>query len=461
MLSDVVGTSLNSIKLMLVSTLLMAAGAVAQEAEPIDGTEESQPYRRLHYIDVPVPIDHGIDPTMPAPPLPPDPELDPEFAERMSSIRQYQEAVLSIESTAGAWSSELIEELFSLGNLQQQQGDHLAAIATFDRAIHVNRINSGLHTLDQIATVERMIDSHIAIDNWEQADLYNNYLFYIQQKAYGTNDPRLIPVLNRLANWHIQAFNVGYGEPLGLRLSTAQILFHAAARMVNFHFGHDDERFVALLRNLASTAYLVTRYPEYLTELNRPEIRMSQDALRQRFSDSGSDTARGYSAGHQALAEIVEHYRVQPDKTIELAEAIAHLADWNLLFERRRSANALYAEAWQLLADLENGGELILRLFGQVVPIPAFMEQPTNLDPSSSESREGGALEYSYADLAFDVTAQGRVRNVRVLQEETPENETQLNRLRREIRTSYFRPVIVDGRPQRRDDNQFRYRYWY
>ncbi len=52
----------------------------------------------------------------------------------------------------------------------------------------------------------------MALGNWEEADTYNNYLFHVQQKAYGLNDPRLIPVLDRLATWNVQAFKIGYGN---------------------------------------------------------------------------------------------------------------------------------------------------------------------------------------------------------------------------------------------------------
>lgn len=452
-----------SLWLSVLATTMLATQAFAQEPSQLEQAEEvSTQYRSLHYIELPVAIEPGLDPVLPVPPETPEPEDDPEFIRRMNNIREYSMTVEEIESAGGAWDQALVEELTALGNLQQLQGDHAAAIDSFDRAVHINRINSGLHTLDQIPAVERMIDSYIAVGDWEQADLYNNYLFFVQQKAFGSEDPRIIPVLDRLANWHIRAFNIGYGgQSMGLRLSSAQILYNAAARMVSFHFGRDDERFVDLLRNMASTAYLISSYPEYMSELNRPEFRITQDALRQKLNERTGGSPQGFRAGEQALLEIVAHYRELPDNTWELAEAIAHLADWYLLYERRRNAWNLYAEAWALLAQLENGEELNRRLFGQVIPIPTFMDQPKNLDPSSGTSRDGSSLLYDYADVALDVTVNGTVRNVRVLTEYPPEDAGQLTRLQREVRMSHFRPVINDGQAVRTNDIQFRYRYWY
>jgi hypothetical protein len=61
----------------------------------------------------------------------------------------------------------------------------------------------------------------------------------------------------------------------------------------------------------------------------------------------------------------------------------------------------------------------------------------------------------------FDVSSGGSVRNVRMITQETEENEIQLRKLRRMVRDSTFRPIIKGGVPQRSEDNVLRYRYWY
>ena len=74
--------------------------------------------------------------------------------------------------------------------------------------MHVSRVNTGLNTVDQIPIVQNMIDSHAALGQWAEVDLYQNYLFYIQQRTYGPNDPRIIPV-QQLGEWNMQAFGIG------------------------------------------------------------------------------------------------------------------------------------------------------------------------------------------------------------------------------------------------------------
>ena len=277
-----------------------------------------------------------------------------------------------IELDGGAWDRDLVEELASLGRLQQQQGNHGGAIQTLDRAIHVNRINSGLYTLEQIPVVEQLISSHMALGDWEEADTYNNYLFHVQQKAYGLNDPRLIPVLDRLATWNIQAFKIGYGNLLGIKLRQSQIMFNAAARMVSLHFGKADKRFINYQRNIATSAYLVAKNPDLMAEIGNPEYRSMQQMLAEKLNGQRQVQPPGFQTGERALIEIAMFYQEQGHDSYGLAEAITHLADWYLMFGQRQGALKNYKLAWDMLQELEDSEELTQQLFGKVTPLPAF-----------------------------------------------------------------------------------------
>lgn len=426
--------------------------------------EEAPQSFRIRYLEPPIALEAGQDPVFPPIPEPvPEvpPEEDPEYIRRLSSIQEYTDTVDALEENGGAWEAGLTEQLASIGALQQQQGDHEGAIESFDRAVHINRISSGLHTLDQIPIVEQMIDSYMAVGNWEQADLYNNYLFFVQQKAYGPEDPRIIPVLDRLATWNMQAFNIGYGDSLGVRLSSAQILFRAAARMVGVHFGRNDERFEHYLRNLAISGYQVSRYPQYSTEVDRAEFRADQEQLRDILNGNGSVVPQGFRIGEAALLDIANVYVETSDDVYATAEVITHLADWYLMFDRRRAASNEYRRAWELLAAQENSEELIQKLFGQVVPIPTYVHEPRNLNIRAANAQAMASMNYAYADVTFDVTASGLARNIEILSEETAENVEMLSRIQREVRISRFRPMLEEGSPVRSDGHQFRYRYWY
>ena len=447
------------------SLIAVLAGSLVHAQEAVESEESVRSRSPLLYVEAPVLVEDGVDPVMPlrarlaSPEL--DPESDPAFGRRSDSIRRYNSAVSDIELDGGAWDGGLVEELASLGRLQQQQGNHIGAIQTLDRAIHVNRINSGLYTLEQIPVVEQLIQSHMALGDWEEADIYNNYLYHVQQKAYGFDDPRLIPVLERLATWNIQAFKIGHGSLLGIKLRQSQIMFNAAARMVDVHFGKADERFINYQRNIASSAYLVAQNPDLMAQIDKSEYRTRQQVFAEQMNEQRQVQPSGFRTGERALLEVVMFYQEQGYGTYVLAEAITHLADWYLIFGRRQSALKSYKLAWDMLQGLEDSEELTQQLFGSVTPLPAFGSSIEVPDAFYRTEDGSQALRFDYADLTFDVTENGLARNVESISEETEDNQAQLGKLRNSTRSMRFRPLVIDGEPQRSFENHFRYRYWY
>lgn len=433
------------------------------QAKEDTGSETSERRLRLQFIDRPIEIDAGFNEQInwPITKAQVISEDDPTFIARMASIREYSESVEAIEFEGGVWDRSLIEELSTLGELQQRQGDHVTAIETFDRVIHISRINNGLHTMEQIPAIEQKIESYLATADWEQADLFYNYMFYVQQKTYGSTDPRIIPMLGRLANWNLRAFNIGFGDSSGIRLSSAQLLFDAAAKMVDVHFGRSDERYVDYQQSIANSAYLMSRHPDLAHEMDRPEFRLNQDALRQKLIPSERTLPRGFQAGEEALLNIVIQKQTDYGISMPLAEATANLGDWYLMFDRRKAATQMYSNAWKIISELENSEELLNEFFGHVIPLPTFLDAPTSLVFASGDEKDTSDLNVDFVDLSFDVTENGIVRNLEIVSGETEENTAILGRLRRQVRSSVFRPVLKDGAPVRSIGSQFRYRYWY
>lgn len=439
------------------ATAAAAAGDQPIEAEPA----ETEGRSRVLYVDFPIPIIEGQDPIYPDQGVPAQsPEDDPAFAERSLAIAEYSTAVATTETSGGVWDVSLVEQLAALGELHQAQGDHIAALQSLDRAMHVSRINSGLHTTDQIPIVEDMIESYTTLGQWSDADLYHDYLFYIQQRAYGPTDPRIIPVLEKMGRWNMQAFNIGLGEALGIRLSTAQLMFNAAARLVEFHFGKDDERYVPYLNNVVQTSYQISRNPQLLNQVDNTEFRTSQELLAQLLNERYSTEPAGFSAGEGALREIVTHYEQGEDVNL-LAEALTNLADWYLIYEQRRRAGEVYQTAWNLLAEQEDGTATQEKLFGTVVPIPVIDRQPRRMGRGSAKGEGRASLRVDYADLMFTVTRNGSVRSVQVLSDENADNIIRIGNVSRTMRGLTFRPILVDGVPVTTEGNRFRVRYWY
>ena len=384
-----------------------------------------------------------------------------EASTRQRAIEGYLAAIAELENSGGAWNGSLPEELQALGTLLQQQGEHEEAVKVFDRAVHIDRINSGLHSMGQVASVEKKVQSHLALNQWDKADDTFDYLYFIQRREYGASDPRLIPVLDSIAEWNLRAFLVGHGDALVLRLTNALHYYNAAASLVQRYFGSHDERFLAYQRGIVNSSYLLVRNPELLSQMNGNEYRNAQSMMRERLEQSSGVASHGYASGVQALTRLLQHELTQRDDALALADALTNLADWYLLFGRREAAQEQYRHAWNLLVAQPGANELVTEQFGRVLPIPTFVgEKPTS--PAIENAKKGDdPLSYDYADVMLDVTETGIVRNVRLLSMVTEDNAKQLSRLRRLVRDSTFRPVIKDGIPQRAEGNVLRYRYWY
>ena len=133
----------------------------------------------------------------------------------------------------------------------------------------------------------------------------------------------------------MQAFGIGLGDTLGLRLSAAQLLFNAAARLVEFHYGRSDARYIPYLRNIVHSAYQVARNPQLISELGNSEFRGDRAVLAAMINERLPSQPAGFIAGEEALRSIIS-FRQEQEDVYALAESIAELADWYLLYAQRR-----------------------------------------------------------------------------------------------------------------------------
>lgn len=436
----------------------------AAPAEPA-APAPAEPRARFLFYDRPAIV-------APDTPLPPPAEATPRTpsAAGGEEINRYRAALESEQIGGDAWGDGLAEQLMGLGNLQQRQGDHPGAIATFSRAVHVHRINHGLHAVQQVPAVEGMTRSQIALGDWQQADESQDYRYYVQRQAYGDiNDRRMIEVLTDIGDWNLQIFTLGYGDVRGIRLSRALAYYSHAAELVRAHFGPADSRFADLQRAVAYSAFLIDRHQVLMRELLLGEHRHAEEILFEVFPTLRRDyVRRGMETGERALQEVVQYYageygsgaNASPQLTADYAEALTALADWYLLFEERRAADEHYGRAWEVLGRLSDGQARQQAMFGTVTPLPHYAWDVHG--PAQALSAEGaGVLSYAYADLRFDVTDSGGVREVQLLSPITAANEAHKERLQRAVRRSFYRPRLEDGALTASPDNRFRYRYWY
>ncbi len=393
-------------------------------------------------------------------------QLTPEqqvYLDRLKDIDSFDQVLEDLEIEGGAWSMQIAQELTSLGDLLQAQGDHQQAIEIYDRAVHINRVNDGLFSTGQVPLVERIVNGHVALGQWQEADDRKQYAFYVQTRAFSIDDPRMIDVFDNLARWNIASFYRGIDENPGPRLLQTYLLYRTATESVATHFGTKDPRYLELLRKEAGAADMLNRYSlpgEAIGTRMNPELRLTSEFIGESTRPRGRN-----NGGQRALERIVDYYsdpKLPPtDETkIARAVAVAELADWYLIADRRQAAMRTYEEAYNLLAYEENSEELLYQVFGEVVFIPTY----SNFDAQRMEAYGVGpdsGARMGYVDIAFDVNQYGRLNNFEVL-DLVPEELSRADiQVLNSIRSTLVRPKLRDGKTVSSDMERFRFNFWY
>ncbi len=383
------------------------------------------------------------------------------YLERLQDIGSYEQALEELEYEGGAWSQDVAQELETLGGLLLQQGEYEQAVTVFDRAVHINRVNHGLFSPQQVPLVQRVVEGHVALGQWKEADEQQQYAFYVQTKAYGANDPRMISVFEDMARWNLTSFYRGMDEDPTLRLLQTFLLYRAAADTVANHFGPRDPRYLPLLKKTADASDMMARFTMPGTGVSTP----TNSNIRMVSEFAGRSTRpQGGGGGEVALARIVDFYADErrPDTQetrMMLARARAELADWYLQRDRRQAALRLYEQAWQALAE-SDGPELAQQAFSEIVFLPSFTSFAAEKKEALGLNVDSGAR-IGYVDVAFDVSRYGRMTDFEILAQEPPE----LRRIELQIisamRDRMARPRMAEGRTVDSPGERFRIHFWY
>lgn len=382
------------------------------------------------------------------------------YLQRLEEIGDFDQILEDLEIEGGAWSVQIAEELADLGELLQAQGKYKESIDIFDRAVHINRVNNGLFSPNQVPLIGKVVDAHIALGQWSEADDRQQYAFYVQTRAYSIGDPRMIDVFDNLARWNIATFYRGIDEDPNPRLLQTYMLYRAATESVATHFGTQDPRYLPLLHKVAGAADLMGRYPLEGTSIGSQDMRISSQ-----FAGSSMRTQGLGGAGVDALEAIIAYYNDPKlpntdENLVERTRALAELGDWYLLRDRRQAAMRTYEEAYEQLAVVENSEELLSQIFGEIVFLPTFSVFDEQLKEANGVGPDSGAR-MGYVDLAFDVNQYGRISNFEVLAIQPEEMIRADIQVISSMRSALVRPKISQDGPVSSDLERYRFNFWY
>ena len=345
------------------------------------------------------------------------------------------------EGGRNAYSPELVPALRNLGAAYFADGDYPDAIATFGRAIHLLRVNEGLHTHGQTGMVEQIIEAHIATGDYIAADDQHDYLYRIRKANLSPSDPEMVASVEHIADWHRAAYLGQLDRYRYPRLVKLFDVYGEMADAVEEEQGGKTRAMLPYLEGKLRTEYMLSVYPGEKEEGlqieagQRDDIALP-DLTKMRFKALEKSNYRNGLRSIYSMQEVLEN---APDATPrERADVQVKLGDWYQWHRRFAQAIRAYEEAWEMMAE-EAGGEswrqanfsAPLELPPQVVFQPGRM--PLRL--------------YHQAEVRarFRVTRHGQAQEIEILSPGSEENQPAVTRGFKYLRDMRFRPLLENG----------------
>jgi hypothetical protein len=357
-------------------------------------------------------------------------------ADTVAQEQTFKKTIAGIESTQGAYSSALSEQLLSLGLALQSQGRHDEAVDLFKRGVHLTRINDGLYSTQQVPLLQGQISSHIALGDYAQADERQHYMYRVQVRNKDNGEP-LAAALMQQAGWQRNAYFLGIGAQGYSRIMNMWDMYRLALNEIIAREGDTSPNLLRPLHGMLEAQYLISEYDW------EDQSHNSSDDLgaRQDLNRFMAYRAQSYQKGSAVITAMhdIELQR-EGEQNVATARALAMLGDWQLWHDKRDTAWQTYQDAMVELAGRDDAQLQIDHLFGEPVALPDVAGvRPL---PPTVDTAEADIL------LEFGVTERGRVVNLARLDEHESDNrDARAHRLMRKLRKTKFRPRFEAGQP--------------
>jgi tetratricopeptide (TPR) repeat protein len=423
-----------------------------------------------------------------------------------ASIEEYVARIGDKEATEGPYSDQLTQDLLSTGQIYQQLGEHEQALDFFTRAQNISRANHGIEDIDQAPIMEAMTQSHLALDQLTEADAAQDGLLDLYKRAYGESSAAIVPAVQRLGAWNLNAFldrsnvmlnikrinmasflattgydvrNLGGGNirrtagtgaayvqednptksPV-FKLFLAQGHFQNAINLLLQAKDYANPQLLDLERQLITTLFLHTHQENIVYE---PDFYLSR---RTRATGTRVDTSAqnllnsaDYDAGVESLRRSLTYIVNNEQRTAEqVARAMLEAGDWEVLFVRGRRADEKYAEAYDFFSANPEVTATISDLVYPELPVvlPVFLPAPNSREKLGIGPDE--AVQYfGYFDVSFSIGSNGKARRIKTLGQGGEVTRDMKDRLDDYLKNLVFRPRYKDGKFS---DDELRLRYF-
>lgn len=342
--------------------------------------------------------------------------------------QNFSAAIDIIEDLEDRLNGRLVNPLKGLGAAQLEGGRPDLAVRTFDRAVHITHVNEGPHNTEQIEILESLAETSLRLGSVEDARLYHDQIYALNQRRYESDQLALVPALMRRASWQHRA---GY-------IVDEQATYRRAIRIIEDHASKTDLRLIEPLTKLGQS-YFYTDMHEDMGLHHNP---VTGEIYFKRALRIAEDNPRA-------------DWRT-------LADARLALGDYYMMQGMQTRSRKLYGETWEMLsgsdAKLAHRDELLGRpapLNEEVLPQYVGDGQPNPLLVAEDAYLEGSVT------ATFEVNSRGRVVDLKIVEAIPPEFEDMQRDVQRELRGRLYRPRYQNAEPVDTLDEVFTHMFYY
>lgn len=362
-----------------------------------------------------------------------------EAEEFQPAIDELEQRVEVIEDDSHRFDRRLVRPLTLLGDAYSGLGEYEEALGHYQRALHLNRVNLGLNSPEQVEIVYREAEALKKLGDYQQANDREEYAYHILNRAHEPMDEARLPGIYHLAGWYERTGNV----------FAARALYEQAVQILDAHGKIETKAAIPALQGIAAS-YRMERFPPFF----QPDLEPAEGSVVTASTLRQPVSINNFPAGEAALQRVIRIRQADENENpIALAKAVLDLADWYTLFDKPRRAEPLYAHAWELMDGVEQFD--VVGYFAE----PELLYFPAPGDPSSPPPEERGEQATGHVEVAFDVTEDGYVRSLNTVSSR-PDGLMDF-RVRKSLRLARYRPMLVDGVPVAKHAHTYRHEFPY
>jgi len=350
----------------------------------------------------------------------------------VDNIGQYLEQLQRAEEEYGAYDQSLADAYLGLGAAYEANQELNEAVDAYLRGMHVQRVNNGLFDPGQIVYLEELADLEMERSNWFDASDHLKRAYLITAENHQPDSLPVLKALSNLIDLHLQAYSLG-AEDWDKHLARAATLNQhqfAGSGWINQDLLFTQER----LQRTAYINYQVHKLAQSRVELNIPGS--FQGNTNKQNAPTLFPSFRQGKAALENNVYILNEANAEPKL---IAQGLAQIGDWHALFDRRNSAIKYYQQAFDVYAHYE-GEEAATKEFSEPVRIPTFRFD------------QAGSLTTKKFQYSLSVTASGRTKDVKLLNEEEGLSVRDLRRALSTAKSVRYRPALTKDGPMAKPD---------